>query len=130
MTAPLCGRLSIPPDAMPAIRGSSSGFIPIRLAQSRLYLPNVSSAIPIPPEVEPVIPDKTLTVTASESSGLALVCQRGHVNVYDRSRHCSGGMCVGRPYGSGRHCSGRKCVAPDNVGRVEPAPWCTSRVRA
>ena len=70
MTAPLCGSVSMPPDAMDATRCNSSGDIPIRSAQARYFGPNVSSAILIPPEAEPVTPDKTLTVTASESSGV------------------------------------------------------------
>ena len=64
-TAPLCGKVSKPPEDKEAIRWKASGLIPVVLANSIYFAPKAANAIPIPPEAEPVAPANKLTATYS-----------------------------------------------------------------
>ena len=73
MTAPLCGKVSIPPDAIDTTRCITSGGIPAAKIAA-LYVSAIAlKAILIPPEAEPVIPAKTVVVTAPFTNGLVKV---------------------------------------------------------
>src|SRR5271157_406045 len=70
ITAPLCGRVSQPPEAIEAIRWRTSGESPTEFAHASQSLDMRSSAIDMPPEAEPVMPARVVTDTASDQSGV------------------------------------------------------------
>src|SRR6478735_1908508 len=75
MTAPLWGSESIPPEAIAITRCMTSGGMLYWAAASIYFSPITLSAIPIPPEADPVIPAKTLVVTAPLTSGFVNICE-------------------------------------------------------
>src|SRR5256885_8692029 len=69
MTAPLCGRVSMPPLAMDATRCSTSGGMPAAWAFCRNVSAIAASAMLRPPDADPVMPASEVTVMASLISG-------------------------------------------------------------
>jgi hypothetical protein len=69
ITAPLCGRVSMPPEAIEATRWKTSSGMPAALALAMKVSDIAASAMPMPPEAEPVMP-------ASDGDGDRLVDQR------------------------------------------------------
>ena len=67
MTAPLCGSVSMPPEAIDGDPMEQLGADPLGAGQLQVAAPITSSAIDSPPDAEPVIPASTLTATASET---------------------------------------------------------------
>ena len=72
MTAPLCGNVSIPPLAIEATRcNTSSGIFAVSAAAINVSA-MAASAMLMPPEAEPVMPARTVTLIASLMSGLGI----------------------------------------------------------
>ena len=69
MTAPLCGRVSIPPLAIDATRWNTSSGILAACAAAMKVSDMAARAILIPPDAEPVIPASVVMLIASLSSG-------------------------------------------------------------
>lgn len=74
MTAPLCGRVSIPPEAIEITRCMTSGGMWNVLIASVYAADIVLKAMPIPPDADPVIPASAVVVTAPLTSGSVNVC--------------------------------------------------------
>ncbi|MNY23140.1 hypothetical protein D3C86_1567910 [compost metagenome] len=73
MTAPLCGRVSMPPLAMAATRCSTSRGMLAALAAAMRLSDIAARAMLMPPEAEPVMPASRVTVIASLTSGLGML---------------------------------------------------------
>jgi hypothetical protein len=72
MTAPLCGSVSMPPEAIAATRCNTSIGMPAAFALAMKVSAMAASAMLMPPEAEPVMPANAVTVTASLTSGLGI----------------------------------------------------------
>src|SRR3954447_735330 len=91
MTAPLWGRVSMPPLAMAAMRWKTSRGIFAALAAAMNSSDIAARAMLMPPEAEPVIPARTVTVTASLTSGLGIALSAAETETQipaaEQSRH-------------------------------------------
>src|SRR3546814_3223161 len=68
ITAPLWGRVSMPPEAIAATRWNTSSEIPAASALAMKVSDIAASAMLMPPDAEPVMPASTVTVIASLTS--------------------------------------------------------------
>src|ERR1700743_1147012 len=81
ITAPLCGNVSIPPDAIDATRCNTSCGIPAASAAAIKFFAIAASAIDKPPEADPVMPASEVTVTASLTSGLGIEASASRIAI-------------------------------------------------
>ncbi|MNL10370.1 hypothetical protein D3C87_1311680 [compost metagenome] len=73
ITAPLCGRVSMPPLAIAATRCSTSSGMFAAWAALMNCSDIAASAMLMPPEAEPVMPASRVTVIASLTSGSGML---------------------------------------------------------
>src|SRR5881394_1343758 len=72
ITAPLCGSVSMPPLAIDATRWNTSSGMCAALAAAMNVSDIAASAMLMPPDAEPVMPAKVVTVIASLISGFGI----------------------------------------------------------